>query len=187
MSFTAPSPESTGVLRHGLKAGQAAPDFSLPSTKAGHRVQLRDGSGRPTLLVFYPLDFTPVCSSELGLFNELLPQLSGLGARLFGISVDAVPTHLAFAADHRLRLPLLSDFEPKGEVARRYHVYRDGPGEGFAERALFVIDGGGTIFWSTVSPIELGPGAADALDALERLTGRAADFGAPLQRREARP
>jgi peroxiredoxin (alkyl hydroperoxide reductase subunit C) len=75
-------------------------------------------------------------------------------------------------------MPLLSDFHPKGALSRRYEVYRDDVGT--SERALFVVDGEGLIFWSEVSPIELNPGADGVLDALERLTGREAAFAPVL-------
>ncbi len=84
-----------------------------------------------------------------------------------GLSVDGVWCHRAFGLDRKLRYPLLADFEPKGEIARAYGVYRTK--DGCSERALFVIDGGGKIFWSYVSPLEVNPGADGILDALERL------------------
>ena len=75
--------------------------------------------------------------------------------------------HLAFARDRNLQFPLLSDFEPKGEVARAYGVYREG--EGTSERALYVIDADGVVSWSYVSPIGINPGADGILRALEGL------------------
>jgi peroxiredoxin (alkyl hydroperoxide reductase subunit C) len=122
------------------------------------------------VLIFYPGDFTPVCTGELGLFNELLPEFVTFGAKLFGISCDSFWSHSTYAAELKLQIPLLSDFHPKAECSRRYHVYREE--EGISERALFVIDGRGTIFWSHVSPIEINPGADGVLDALERLSGK---------------
>jgi len=77
------------------------------------------------VLVFYPADFTPVCGSELAIFSEILPDIEGLGARLFAISCDSVFSHRAFAAQMNLTMPLLSDFHPKGEASRRYRVYSE--------------------------------------------------------------
>ena len=111
-----------------------------------------------------------VCSDQLAVYNELLPEFRRLGAEVLGISVDGVWCHLAFAKDRKLHFPLLADFEPKGAVARAYRVYRDG--EGISERALFVIDGEGMIRWSYVSPIGINPGADGILDALEKVPGR---------------
>ncbi len=93
---------------------------------------------------------------------------------MVGISCDSLWTHGAYAQQLKLRIDLLSDFHPKGALSQRYEVYRDDIGT--SERALFVVDGGGSIFWSEVSPIELNPGADGVIDALERLTGR--DLGA---------
>src|SRR5258705_8703457 len=101
------------------------------------------------------------------LYNEILPEFQKLGAELLGISVDGVWCHAAFAKDRKLHFPLLSDFEPKGEIARTYGVYRQG--DGVSERALFVIDGNGVVFWSYVSPIGVNPGANGVLSALEEL------------------
>ena len=86
---------------------------------------------------------------------------------MIGISVDGIWCHLAFAQERKLHFPLLADFEPKGDVARRYGVYR--AHEGTSERALFVIDADGTIRWSYVSPVGINPGADGILRALEGL------------------
>ena len=166
----APSPPASGVVAEGLPAGRPAPELGLPATPDGRRITLADQRGSPVVLVFYPGDFTPVCTSELGLFNELLPDFSNLGAKVFGLSCDSLWAHIAYAKELNLRLPLLSDFHPKGEVSRRYGVFRDDIGT--CERALYVIDAEGTIFWSHVSPIEVNPGADGVIDALERLTGK---------------
>ena len=84
--------------------------------------------------------------------------------------MDGAWCHAAYAKQRNLRFPLLADFEPKGEVARAYGAYR--PGEGVAERALFVIDEEGVIRWSYLSPIEVNPGADGILGALEALPQR---------------
>jgi peroxiredoxin len=101
------------------------------------------------------------------LYNEMLKEFHDLGAELIGISVDGAWCHAAFARDRKLHFPLLADFEPKGDVARRYGVYRDQ--DGVSERALFVIDADGKIHWSFVSPIGVNPGADGILSALEDL------------------
>ncbi len=103
----------------------------------------------------------------MALYQELLPEFQGFNATLLGISVDGVWCHLAFAKDRNLHFPLLADFEPKGEVARRYQVYR--AGEGTSERALYVIDADGIVRWSFVSPVGVNPGADGILGALENL------------------
>ena len=111
-----------------------------------------------------------MCGDQLALYNELLTEFSSFDAALLGISVDGVWCHLAFAKDRRYAFPLLSGFEPKGDVAKRYGVYRDK--EGVSERALFVVDGDGIIAWSYVSPDGVNPGADGILKALEGLRKR---------------
>ena len=149
-----------------LEPGTAAPDFRLPTTP-DQTVSLHEFRGRPVILVFYPADWSPVCGDQTALYNELLGEFGEFNAEILGISVDGPWCHLAFARDRKLRFPLLADFEPKGAVARKYGVYRQG--EGISERALFVIDAQGTIRWSYVSPIGINPGADGILTALEGL------------------
>jgi peroxiredoxin len=149
-----------------LPPSTTAPEFELPSTP-DQKVSLADFRGQPTILVFYPEDWSPVCSDQLALYQQLLPEFRRLNAELLGISVDGIWSHLAFAKDRNLHFPLLSDFEPKGEVARAYGVYRGA--DGTSERALYVIDGDGIVHWSYVSPVGVNPGADGILRALESL------------------
>ena len=151
---------------HVLPPGTPAPDFTLPSGPE-QNLSLRDLRGRPVILAFYPADWSPVCGDQVALYNEILPEFERLGAQLLGVSVDGPWCHAAFASNRKLRFPLLADFEPKGEVARRYGAYRDG--EGVSERALFVIDAEGVVRWSYLSPIGVNPGAEGILAALESL------------------
>jgi peroxiredoxin len=150
-----------------LTAGAMGPDFTLQSAP-GTKASLRDLRGRPVILAFYPADWSPVCGDQMALYNEVLPEFRKFGAELLGISVDSAWCHAAFSKDRQLRFPLLADFEPKGEVARAYRVFDSTAGT--SERALFVIDGAGTIRWSYVSPPEINPGAEGILDALEELS-----------------
>jgi peroxiredoxin len=151
-----------------LEAGTKAPGFSLKVTP-DQRVSLDDFRGQPVILVFYPADFSPVCSDELAVFNEVLPEFQKHKAQVLGLSVDNVWCHLAFAKERHLRFPLLADFHPKGEVAQLYHAYREEDGE--AERALYLIDRDGNIAWGYIAPLGVNPGANDVLEALEALTG----------------
>ena len=149
-----------------LPPGTRAPDFELPWTP-DQTVSLAELRGRPVILAFYPADWSPVCSDQLALYQEVLREFQQFNAALLGISVDGVWSHLAFATDRNLQFPLLADFEPKGEVARTYHVYRANVGT--SERALYVIDAGGIVRWSHVSPVGVNPGADGILRALEHL------------------
>src|SRR3979411_3281465 len=128
-----------------LAAGTVAPNFTLRVTP-DQDLTLSDLRGRPVILAFYPADWSPACRDQVTLYNEVLPEFRKHGAELLGISVDGVWCHAAFARDRHLHFPLLSDFEPKGEVARQYRAYR--ASEGVCERALFVIDKKLKIFWS---------------------------------------
>jgi peroxiredoxin len=149
-----------------LPAGTPAPDFSLRSTP-DQSVRLNEFRGRPVVLAFYPADWSPVCGDQMALYNEMLSEFQELDGELMGISVDSAWCHAAFCRDRKLHFPLLADFEPKGDVARFYGVYRES--DGTSERALFVINAEGIIHWSYVSPVGVNPGAAGILAALEEL------------------
>ncbi|MDI7861864.1 redoxin domain-containing protein [Rhizobiaceae bacterium n13] len=157
---------SESQLHKALVAGTVAPSFSLPATP-DQMVSLDDLRGAPVILAFYPADWSPVCGDQMALYNEALAEFQRSKAQLLGISVDGVWCHAAFTADRSLHFPLLADFEPKGEVARRYGVYRDK--EGISDRALFVIDSAGIIRWSYVSPLGINPGADGILQALDEI------------------
>src|SRR5262245_23527759 len=159
---------NTSVTYHAtpLPPGAKAPHFALPATP-GQIVSLAEFRGQPVILAFYPEDWSPVCSDQMVLYQEVLPEFQKFNAELLGISVDGVWSHLAFARDRKLRFPLLADFEPKGEVARAYQVYR--ANEGTSERALYVIDADGIVQWGYVSPVGVNPGADGILRALEGL------------------
>jgi len=149
-----------------LAAGTQAPDFSLHVTP-DQVLSLSELRGKPVILAFYPADWSPVCSDQMALYNEILPEFQKYGAALLGISVDGVWCHAAFAKSRNLHFPLMADFEAKGAVARAYAAYREK--EGTSERALFVIDKDGVIAWSYRSPIAVNPGADGILQALEEL------------------
>jgi peroxiredoxin len=152
-----------------IAAGTAAPNFKLRVTP--HQwLSLSDLAGRPVILAFYPADWSPACGDQLALYNEVLPELHRYEAELLGISVDGVWCHEAYTKARRFHFPLLADFHPKGKVASAYGAYRKN--EGVCERALFVIDRQGEIFWSYCSPIAVNPGADGILDALERLPNK---------------
>ena len=149
-----------------LAAGTPAPEFTLHSTP-DQSVALKEFRGRNVILAFYPADWSPVCSDQLSLYNELLEEFARLNAQLLAISVDGVWSHAALARERKYHFPLLSDFEPKGEVARAYGVYDEK--DGVAQRALFVIDSDGVIRWSYLSPMGVNPGAGGIVNALETL------------------
>ena len=149
-----------------LSPGTRAPNFSLKVTP-DQSLSLNDLRGRPVVLAFYPADWSPVCGDQMTLYNEVLPEFQKYGAEVVGISVDQAWCHAAYARQNHLHFPLLADFEPKGAVAKSYGAYLDQ--EGVCERALFVLDAEGNIFWSYLSPIAVNPGADGILEALENL------------------
>jgi peroxiredoxin len=155
-------------MNQALAAGTSAPDFLLSSTP-DQKVGLSEFRGRPVVLVFYPADWSPVCGDQVTLYNEMLDEFGRHEAQLLGISVDGAWCHAAFSQQRRLHFPLLADFEPKGDVARQYGVYRSR--EGVSERALFLIDRQGMVAWTHVSPIGVNPGVDGILHALEGLGG----------------
>lgn len=159
LSFTSPAP------------GEPAPDFSLPCGP-GQSWSLASLRGRPVVLVFYPADFSPVCSDQLAIYNEILPEFERHQAQLVGISVDGPWCHKAFAAHRQISFPLLADSHPKGAVAARYGVYR--PVDGISERAIFVVDGQGIIRWKYISELSHNPGADGIIAALEAMAQRKA-------------
>ena len=147
-----------------IEAGSKAPDFSLPDHD-GNQVSLADFAGRRLVLVFYPLDFSPVCSDQLSLYQEVLGEIEAQGASLVGISVDSTFCHHAFRKDRNLTMPLLADFNPKGEVSRAYGAWIEQVDHG--NRSLVLVDEAGIVRWSHASPTPLEiPGANLIFDAL---------------------
>jgi peroxiredoxin len=150
-----------------LQQGEIAPDFELYATP-DQRLALRQLKGKNVIIAFYPADWSPVCSDQMALYNEMLKYFSKYDAMILGISVDSKWCHLAFSDSRKLHFPLLADFEPKGAVSKLYGVYDEAEGE--SERALFVIDKEGKIAWSYLSPAAINPGADGIMEALELLT-----------------
>ena len=148
-----------------IEPGSQAPDFTLRD-QDGKKVSLEDLKGQTSVLVFYPNDFSPVCTDQLNVYQEVLPELERRGVKLYGISVDSAFCHKAFREHLGVSMPLLADFEPKGEVARSYGVYADD--YGVSQRALVMIDAEGVVQWSyrSPSPLEI-PGANLIFDALD--------------------
>ena len=147
-----------------IEPGAQAPDFTLPD-QDGNKVSLADFRGQTAVLVFYPADFSPVCTDQLSVYHEVLPELERQGASLLGISVDGAFCHKAFRQHLGISIPLLADFHPKGEVARRYGVWSDD--HGVASRALVLVDPDGRVGWSYMSPPLEVPGANLIFDALD--------------------
>jgi peroxiredoxin (alkyl hydroperoxide reductase subunit C) len=147
-----------------IAAGEAAPDFTLRD-QDGEEVSLSDYRGRRVLFVFYPFDFSSVCSDQLSVYQEVKPELEEKGVELVGISVDHIHAHKAFREKLGIDTQLLADFEPKGEVAKAYGSYFEPAG--MANRTLVLVDADGRVEWSYESPSPgEAPGANLIFDAL---------------------
>ena len=150
-----------------IEAGSKAPEFTLPD-QDGKQVSLADFRGSRVLLVFYPADFSPVCTDQLSVYQEVLGELEERGTKLLGISVDGAFCHRAFRSHLNLDFPLLADFHPKGEVARAYGVWSEK--HGVSGRALVMVGPEGAVEWSYLSPPLEVPGANLIFDALDQRT-----------------
>jgi peroxiredoxin len=146
-----------------IEPGAEAPDFALPD-QDGEEVALGDFAGRRLMLAFYPLDFSPVCTDQLSLYQEVLGEIEERGAALVGISVDSKYSHRAFRERLGLTMPLLADFNPKGAVSRAYGAWIEEADHG--NRSLVLVEDG-VVRWSyaSPSPTEI-PGANLIFDAL---------------------
>jgi len=149
-----------------LPIGTIAPDFELYSTP-DQKLRLSELRNKKVVLAFYPADWSPVCDDQMTLYNEMLNYFARHNAQLIGVSVDSKWSHLAFTENRKFHFPLLSDFEPKGAVARLYEVFNGKTGE--CQRALYVIDENKIICWNYLAPVGLNPGAEGILNALEEI------------------
>jgi peroxiredoxin len=143
--------------------GTPAPDFTL-QTEDGGKLTLADLKGSTTVLVFFPFAFSPLCTDQFSVYQEVLGEFEARGAKLYGVSCDATWSLKAFREKLGVSIPMLSDFEPKGETCRAFGVYHPG---GFAQRALVIVDPDGIVKWSyeADTPGEL-PGANLIFDGL---------------------
>jgi len=157
-----------------LNVGDDAPDFDLPAVVGNirQRVKLSDYRGKNVVLVFYPADWTPVCTAELPSFNAELEKFAGYNAEVIGISVDSIPSHTAWQKKEigMLNLPLASDFFPHGDVAARYGILREGdPLPGVSERAIYLVDKEGKIAFAKIYPLNRAPEPEEIIEVLKKL------------------
>jgi peroxiredoxin len=147
-----------------IEAGGRVPDFTLKRGD-GSDFTRADLEGKTTVLVFYPFAFSPVCTDQFNLYEEVLSDLHERGATMYGVSCDATYSQTAFAEKLGVTIEQLSDFEPKGAACRAFGVYHEG---GFPQRALVIAGPDNVVQWSyqAASPGDL-PGANLIFDALE--------------------
>jgi peroxiredoxin len=147
-----------------IAPGTPAPEFRL-TTADGEPFTQDDLQGHTTVLVFYPFAFSPVCTDQFQIYEEVLDDFAARGARLFGVSTDATYAQQAFRDKLGITIPQLSDFEPKGAASRALGAYFE-PG-GMTNRAIVIFDADGVVQWSHLAdnPGEL-PGADLILEGL---------------------
>jgi peroxiredoxin (alkyl hydroperoxide reductase subunit C) len=158
------------------KVGQPAPDFNMPSTKnmetLAENVKLSDYTGKWLILLFYPLDFTFVCPTELTAFSDRIEELNGIGAEVIGVSTDSVHSHRAWIKTPRdqngvadLKYPLASD--TGGKLARKFNILVEE--EGIALRGLFIINPEGVLQYAVVHDLNIGRSVDETLRVLQGL------------------
>jgi peroxiredoxin len=147
-----------------IKVDSRAPDFELVG-QDGQTYRLSDYRGVPVVLIFYPMDFSPVCSEEHACYVDVMNQFNRLDAQVLGISVDHRWAHAAFAERHGITYPLLADFHPKGEVGRRYGVYLED--QGFNQRWTFVIDPEGRVSYIQENEVGEVPDVEEIIQAVK--------------------
>jgi mycoredoxin-dependent peroxiredoxin len=127
-----------------IALGQAAPEFTLKDQNQ-KEVKLSDYRGKNVVLIFYPLDWSPVCTNEHACFVNDMKEFEKLNAQVLGLSVDSIWSHKAFAEKMRIGYPLLADFQPRGAVAEKFGVYL--ADKGITGRAITIVDKGGKVAW----------------------------------------
>jgi peroxiredoxin len=148
-----------------IEAGATAPDFTLPD-QDGNDVALSDFAGRRLVIAFYPGDWSPVCTDQLSIYQEVVDEIEARDAALVGISVDSAFSHAAFRERLGLTIPLLADFHPKGEVCAAYGAMIEQ--RGHSNRSLVLVGPDGVVLWSHAPPTPLEiPGANLIFDALD--------------------
>lgn len=158
------------------KVGQLAPDFNMPSTKnietLAENVKLSDYKGRWLILLFYPLDFTVVCPTELIHFSDRLDDLTGIGAEVLGVSTDSVHSHRAWLKTPQdqngiagVTYPIASDVG--GKLARAYNILVEDAN--IALRGLFIINPEGVLQYSVVHDLNIGRSVDETLRVLQGL------------------
>ncbi len=158
------------------KVGKPAPDFNLPSTKnmetLAENVKLSDYKGKWLIMLFYPLDFTFVCPTELTAFSDRLEELNGIGAEVLGVSTDSVHSHRAWIKTPRdkngiegLQYPLISDVG--GKLAAKYNILVEEAN--IALRGLYIINPEGVLQYAVVHDLNIGRSVDETLRVLQGL------------------
>lgn len=156
------SPQEADIMS--LAVGQTAPDFVLKD-QSQKEVKLSDFAGKKNVvLMFYPLDWSPVCTNEHACFVNDMKRFDTLDAEVLGISVDSVWSHKAYAEKMGIKYSLLADFQPRGAMSDKYGVFL--PEKGITGRAVFIVDKQGKIAWEKIYDIPVVPDVAEVATAL---------------------
>ena len=155
-----------------ISVGQTAPDFTLQNQDK-QEVKLSDFVGKKNVvLMFYPLDWSPVCTNEHACFVNEMKAFETLDAEVLGVSVDSVWSHKAYAEKMGIKYPLLADFQPRGAMADKYGVFL--ADKGITGRAIVIINKAGTIAWVKNYDIPVVPDVKEVAAALENVKAAAA-------------
>jgi mycoredoxin-dependent peroxiredoxin len=149
-----------------IAVGQAAPEFTLKD-QSQKDIKLADYKGKNVVIVFYPLDWSPVCTNEHACFVNDMKQFEKLNAQVLGLSVDSVWSHKAFADKMGISYPLLADFNPRGAVAEKFGVYLGD--KGITGRAIVIVDKTGKVAWLKNYDIPVVPDMKEVAEALEKV------------------
>ncbi len=147
-----------------IEPGTKVPPFSL-AREDGSKFTDADLAGKTTILVFYPFAFSPVCTSQLQIYTEALPEITIDGAVMYAVSTDPSFSQIAFREQLGVPIEQLSDFEPKGAAAKSFGAYFEPAG--MTNRAIVIVGPDGCVSWSHLadSPGDL-PGVNLIIDAL---------------------
>lgn len=150
-----------------LSVGSAAPDFALKDQNQKD-VKLSDYRGKKNVvIVFYPLDWSPVCTNEHACFVSDLKRFEALDAQVLGISVDSAWSHKAFAEKMGIPYPLLADFQPRGAAGEQFGVYM--ADRGITGRAIFIVDRNGKLAWVKNYDLPTLPDIKEVAEALAKV------------------
>lgn len=150
-----------------ISVGQAAPEFTLKDQNQ-KEVKLSDYKGKKNVvLMFYPLDWSPVCTNEHACFVGEMKKFESLNAQVLGLSVDSVWSHKAYAEKMGISYPLLADFQPRGAVADKFGMFL--AEKGITGRAIAIINKDGNVAWFKQYDIPTVPGLDEVEQALSQI------------------
>jgi len=155
-----------------IAVGQKAPDFTLQNQDK-KEVKLSDFAGQKNVvLVFYPLDWSPVCTNEHACFVNDMKSFATLDAEVLGVSVDSVWSHKAYAEKMGIHYSLLADFHPRGAMSDKYGVYLSD--KGITGRSIVIVNKDGNVAWVKHYDIPVVPDVKEVAAALSTVKAASA-------------